>query len=411
MINTNNTFQSPDGGQPVRVWTRENLNLNHQTRDAFIKSIVPETESQGGFPAAQKASPGERQKTEAPEQSNIVSAGDFASSDNIIVTDENSSIRREFMDGKSTRSEAENVPSSLMMDENGNLSSAPKGVADSITPDLVSTSRYKTATVGTFNIEWLGGCPYKDKRGSVPERKDGDYKKIADVIKDSGASLLALQEVVTEEALFKVLNHLPDWGFILSKNQNQKVALIFDKNRVKYDANSVQCLDEMADPKTFRYGSLRPPLSVYVKIDNFDCNIVVVHQKSGFSRNSMGIREKQSKMMNTWIQDYLQKNQDKDLLIMGDFNDFNDSRSLDDISRGGILRYATDELRKGDYTNIPHKGIIDHIGYTTVEGGSGDELKQDTIRTMNERKYPGYQAWGSDHKPVLVDINTEKDND
>lgn len=217
--------------------------------------------------------------------------------------------------------------------------------------------------------------------------------------------------MVTDEALFKVLKHLPDWGYILSKNKNQKVALIFDKNRVKYDANSIQSLDEMADPKTFNYGNLRPPLSVYMKVDNFDCNMVVVHQKSGFFEDSKEIRNKQSEMMNRWIDNYLETNTDKDLVVMGDFNDFVGSEALNNISEGGILHYATEDLPKGEFTNIPHKGIIDHIGYSAVKGGADEEVKKETIRTIDHRNYPGYTKWGSDHKPVLLDVETGKDND
>ncbi len=390
---------------PDRVWTNDSVNLNKTTKEEFVKEQLDKAEiSSHSKKTEAKSGDGGSQKT--------ITADDFARHETIIATDRNSTLHKELGKQPEAKQPPDNSPSALLMEENGNVSSAVEASGSKMPDDLVKTTQHKTATIGTFNIEWLGGCPYKNNRKrKPPERTDADYQKVAGVIKDSGACLLGLQEVVTEEALFKVLKNLPDWGYILSKNQNQKVALIFDKSRVQFDANSVQCLDEMSDAKTFNYGNLRPPLSVYMKVDNFDCNMIVVHQKSGFFEDSKEIRNKQSEMMNHWINNYLETNNDKDLIIMGDFNDFVGSDSLNDISRGGILHYATEDMPKGEFSNIPHKGIIDHIGYTTVKGGADEEVKKGTVRTIDHKKYPGYTKWGSDHKPVLLDVETGKDND
>lgn len=403
-ISSDNIGSRQVSTQP-RVWTNDSVNLNKTTKEEFVKEQLDKAEiSSHGNKAEAKSGNSDSQK--------IITADDFARNDNIIATNKNSTLGEELGRLAEAKQAPDNSPSALLMEENGAVANADAVSGSRMPDDAIKTTQHKTATIGTFNIEWLGGCPYKDKkRKKTPERTDADYQKIAGVIKDSGASVLGLQEVVTEEALFKVLKNLPDWGYILSKNNNQKVALIFDKNRVQFDANSVQCLDEMSDSKTFNYGNLRPPLSVYMKVDNFDCNMVVVHQKSGFYEDSKEIRNKQSTMMNTWIENYLDKNDDKDLIIMGDFNDFVGSDSLNSISDGGILHYATEDMPKGEFSNIPHKGIIDHIGYTTVKGGADEEVKKGTVRTINHNKYPGYTKWGSDHKPVLLDVETGKDND
>jgi len=410
MMNSNisgvggNRFRSAPAGDSKRVWTRESVNLNRESKEAFVKTLQDKADISSKAVETQDKTTGHEPR--------ILSANDFISGDNLIATDQNSTLAQELSNRPDEDKSRDNSPTSLILDENGNVASADDLSASEIPSDVVKTQKHRSATIGTFNIEWLGGCPYKNnRRRRPPKRNEADYKKIAGVIKDSGASLLGLQEVVKEEALLKVLKHLPDWGFVISKNKNQKVALIFDKKRVQYDANSIQCLDEMADPDTFNYGNLRPPLSVYMKVDNFDCNFIVVHQKSGFQRDSLEIRNKQSRMMNDWIESYLEKSPDKDLIVMGDFNDFTGSKSLNAIAEGGILRYATGEFGKDDYTNIPHKGTIDHIGYTTVDGGAGDEVKQGSTKTINEKQYPGYTENISDHKPVTVEVNTKKDND
>ncbi|MFP4497952.1 MAG: hypothetical protein ACLFQV_07025 [Vulcanimicrobiota bacterium] len=276
---------------------------------------------------------------------------------------------------------------------------------------LINTARHRTAIIGTFNIEWLGGCPYEKPRGKVPKRNKEDYKKLAGIIQDTGTCLMALQEVVTCDALKEILKHLPGWGYILSRNINQKVAFIFDRSRVKYDAGSIVIMKEMADSKTFNYENLRPPLSVYMKVDNFDCNFIAVHKKSGFNLNSQSIRYKQCRMMNRWIKAYLENNEDKDLIILGDYNDMPESLTLQALREGDILNFSTGDLKKNEYTNIPHKAIIDHIGVTAVKGGAHEEVKFWTLKTIDEKKYPGYQKWASDHKPIFVCVDTEFDND
>lgn len=396
------TTRYSDSGKLARVWTNDSVNLNKQTQDSFVKSQIEKSE----VPVKTQIAG----KNEDSSETTILSAADFIERDNIVVTDTNSTLLKDLGERQTDNDGSGNVPKTLMLDENGILSE-PGGVGEKIPTDIISTGKFKTATIGTFNIEWLGGCPYKKKRGHVPKRREEDYDKIAGVIKESGASMLGLQEVVTEEALLRVLKYLPDWGFILSKNKNQKVAVIFDKKRVKYDAGSVECLNEMADPETFNYGNLRPPLSVFMKVDNFDFNLVVVHQKSGFRNDSLKIRNKQSKMLNSWMKNYLRANSDKDMIVLGDFNDMLDSRSLDAIGEGGIIRYATSDLGKGEYSNIPYKSVIDHIAYTTVKGGADEEVKKGSVRTINEKRHPGYTKNISDHKPVLIEVNTEKDND
>jgi len=254
----------------------------------------------------------------------------------------------------------------------------------------------KRAVIGTFNIEWLGTKP----------RKEEDYKEIAQVIKDSGAQVLGVEEISKESALQKVMKYLPDYGYILGKSGGQKVGILFDKNRVKYDVNSIDQLDEAVVSS-----GLRAPLMVNMKIDDgFDFTIMVAHLKAMFDPKSVKKRKEQAREINKWLQNHLKENNDKDVIIVGDFNDFVGSEALN-IMDGNLLHYATSETPDGFYSNIPYGGIIDHTSVTTVKGGSSEEYIPGTINTVDEHNYKNYEDRVSDHKPVWFEVRSDIDND
>jgi len=255
----------------------------------------------------------------------------------------------------------------------------------------------KKATIGSFNIEWLG----------KKKRSEEDYRNIAGVIKDSGAVLLGVQEVSSVEGMNRVMKYLPDHGYVLGRSGQQMVGMIFDKNRVKYDANSIDQMDEVALGNPY----MRPPLSVDVKVDNFDFNFNVVHLKAGFQDRSIRMRDEQADAMNKWIKERQKKNPDKDMIIVGDYNDFVGSRTLKGIDKGDTVDYATDEVGKDFYTNIRYKSVIDHAAFSNDQGGASEEYVKGSLRTIDENKYPGYKHSVSDHKPIFFDVRSGMDND
>jgi len=255
----------------------------------------------------------------------------------------------------------------------------------------------KTATIGTFNIEWLG----------TKKRKEEDYKKIAQVIKDTGAQILGIQEVSDEKALKIVMKNLPDYGYILGKSGGQRVGVIFDKKRVEYDINSIDQIDEA------QVGSrLRAPLLVDMKIDGaFDFTFVVTHLKAMFDDKAIATRTEQAKKINKWITQHLEESKDKDLIMVGDFNDFVGSDSLKPLGKGGNVHFLTEGLPKSFYSNIPYKGLIDHCTVTNVDTGAMEEVIPGSIHTINEKDYPGYLQSISDHKPVVFVVRSDQDKD
>jgi len=255
----------------------------------------------------------------------------------------------------------------------------------------------KRAVIGTFNIEWLG----------KKERSEEDYKEIARVIKDSKAQILGIQEVSNEKGLKQVMEHLPGYGYILGKSSNQKIAVLFDKSRVKYDINSIDQLDDVRG----RY-YLRSPLLINMKIDDgFDFTFVVVHLKARFDEESAAIRTEQAASLNKWIKKHLKKSDDKDVIVVGDFNDFLGSNSLKPLAKDKSFHFTTEDVKDDFYSTLPFKSLLDHALVNTTDKGSMEEYIATSVYSIDENKYPNYKDRVSNHKPVLFQIRSDIDND
>ena len=412
-------FAGPMGGVPISVrlsdiqkkrevekkreWTNEDIKVTPEPQDSYMKDEVRTPKM------AEKFSKTEQQKARfdiSQGLEGIISPDQFMAKKQIIVTDENSSVLSpSHIKGKSAGKAVSSAPASLMLDHKGNL------IETKIPTDLgelktkvgakiwkAGKDPSKTATIGTFNIEWLG----------MKKRSEQDYKNIAKVIKDTGAQVLGIQEIAQLDGLRRVMKHLPNYGYILGKSGQQMVGVIFDKDRVKYDKNSI---DQLTDV-TLRKKGLRPPLKVYMKVDEFDFTFVVMHLKASFDERSMGIREKQAKEVNKWLKNQLQTEDDKDVIIVGDYNDFADSKALKNIDRGDTVDYMTQNFEKeGNYSHVRYKNVIDHLAVSNAEGGANEEAIPGSVRTIDENNYKDYKKGISDHKPVVFDVQSGVDRD
>jgi len=313
----------------------------------------------------------------------IITPDQFIKAKRAIATHENSSVLSpdEIKDKRKMHSPP---PKALLLGEDGSMveTNLPGDIQD-IRSKLNNTiwkageDPNKTATIGSFNIEWLG----------MKERSEEDYKAIAQVIKDSGAQIMGIEEIAKLDGLRRVMKHLPNYGYILGKSGQQMLGIIFDKTRVKYDKNSV---DQLDDVKLGRRG-LRPPLKVYMQADKFDFTLVVLHLKASFDDRSMEIRNEQAKEVNKWLVDHLSNESDKDLIIVGDYNDFIGSDALNQLNKGENLEFVTQDAEAdGMYSHVRYNNIIDHGAVSTVEGGANEEFIPGSVRTIDEKKYVNY---------------------
>jgi endonuclease/exonuclease/phosphatase family metal-dependent hydrolase len=266
----------------------------------------------------------------------------------------------------------------------------------------------KTATVGTFNLEWLG-----DGINDRNHRSENDYKEIADIILKSGVDMLAVQEVENNGAIARILRYLSGYKFILSKDGGaQKVGFIY-----KTDI-SVEKVSEYS-PLEVEPGRTKPGLLVKVKKKNFDWLMMAVHFKSTShyddtiekQDNSRIIRSLQSRALSNWVDSVCKYSLEKDIIIAGDFNDSPLNKkncSLEALSNNRDISFISAGLM-----NCRFKGmrVIDQI---VANNSSLTRLLKNSARVYNFYNYLSLDRIDkiSDHCPVLAQFDvTAPDND
>jgi endonuclease/exonuclease/phosphatase family metal-dependent hydrolase len=261
-----------------------------------------------------------------------------------------------------------------------------------------------TLVIGTFNIQWLG-----DGINDLKSRNEEHYKTIAEVIKNTGADILTLQEIENEAALKKLLTHLPGYSCKINQTSNdQNLALIYNSS---IEIIEIQFYNELI----VENGQTRPGLIYKARKKNFDWTGMVVHLKSTSSYDSTDelraksyeLREIQANKLRFWSDSILNSQVDKDLIITGDFND-NPLKSKNDclapLASSDKIKFLTQELKSCKnpiWTSIDHVAISKELEIMVVPN---------SIRQYNfYDSYPDkLTEYISDHCPVLISIDLSK---
>jgi endonuclease/exonuclease/phosphatase family metal-dependent hydrolase len=182
----------------------------------------------------------------------------------------------------------------------------------------INTNKEGALNITTFNMEWLG-----DGINDKNPRKESDYKRFAEIIKNTGADIIACQEVENIQAINRIIKYLPDYKAISSNGGGvQNLAFIYNS---KVDFKLIGDYDPLVVEK----GKNRPGYLAYCKCGNFDFNIMAVHLKSTSrydnteekKNQSVDMRTEQAAILSKWADSMLTNSTEKDLIIIGDFND------------------------------------------------------------------------------------------
>lgn len=231
--------------------------------------------------------------------------------------------------------------------------------------------------LGSFNIAWFSGKPGK---GFVP-RERRDVKRMARHLRGTHAHLLALQEILDEEALqvlTEELNRLArgqaSWSYqdetgavLLSppgeREVNQSLAVIYDRKVVRVP--HFRMLDELSGEKG--KGLLRTPLMARVELvgQDLDFDLVNLHLKAGILAGwARERRTLEVDRLARWVSRE-RGGEDPDLVLLGDFNSPRDDatlRSLDELADQGEMVAVEDHLAgKQPGTHIPWEVGLDRI--------------------------------------------------
>jgi len=267
----------------------------------------------------------------------------------------------------------------------------------------------KTVKIGTWNLSWIGGR----KRVALKTQKEKDYQAIAGIISQSGAQIMALQEIASEQALKRVLKYLPDFDYVMGTTGTtkdgkiQNLAFIYDRTKVTCEKETLEEIRDVQVPDVIGDTHLRAPLAVRMKADEFDFTIVDCHMKAGFDEQALTIRKAQAERLTAWLEKRLASDKDKDIIILGDLNDFWGSDSM--VKMEEKVHFVTDEaVVRGDYTNIKYLSLIDHIGVS--EDAMEEYIKgsTNTPEWMDDEKFVKRI---SDHKPIFCLFRIDRNED
>jgi len=265
-----------------------------------------------------------------------------------------------------------------------------------------------SVTVGTFNIEWFG-----DGLDDRKPRSDQECLLIADVISRTGADVLGLQEIENNNALGRILRYLNDYdGFVVDAGIKQNVAVVYRKNV------TVERLAAFTPLTTGREG-MRPGLMVKCTRGSFDWVMMVVHLKSTSrydSTNQMReesrvVRTKQVELLRQWSDSIVAAGKEKDVMIVGDFNDFTARRqqaTLTPLLESSNMFFLTGSLKScanEQWTTIDQVVVSTSVRERMIKGTE----RMDDIRSSLKGNIADAV---SDHCPVLVRFSTlGPDND
>ena len=255
-------------------------------------------------------------------------------------------------------------------------------------------------TIGTFNIEWLG-----DGVDDQKPRSEDEYRRIADVVNRTGADVLGVQEVESQEALDRVLKYIPEYkGILYNAGIPQNVGIIYKPSSI-----TVKPIGPYM-PLTLSRNRMRPGFVVSCTKGDVNWLMMVVHLKStsrmdstdALREESRLVRGKQVAMLRSWSDSVVKTTDEKDVVIVGDFNDFTgrrgDQATLTSLINSSEMSFLTGTLKS---CKNPAWYVIDHV---VVSRTMRDRMVPSSERVDDPRSFlPNRDASGvSDHCPVVV---------
>ena len=300
---------------------------------------------------------------------------------------------------------------------------------------LLAQNNETVIQVGSFNMEWF---PCKDdgnmmkKYGinlrNLPHGDSTDIPAVFHMLKQLDIELLGVVEIVDPNILQKSAQKYlgKQYKLIYAPSPgSQKVGFLYDSDVLELKGEPQVYYDVALKPDSW----LRPAFRGYFKYkpNGFDFNAIICHLKAGPS--GWKIRKKQWQALKQ-ILTRLENSSDKDIVVMGDFNNVSKLgyNEFLPIIKSLHFDWATGQLAQENlYSNYwqPHyneeyiKGSLidqifisqdaeqEYIPHSTEVGGACAKGVPD----YKGAAIPSYFKKISDHCPVFVSFRADKDND
>jgi endonuclease/exonuclease/phosphatase family metal-dependent hydrolase len=252
-----------------------------------------------------------------------------------------------------------------------------------------------TLEIATWNVEQF---PKKNHQTTI---------YLAKLIRDLDIDLIAFQEINNPDHFKTLMDSLPDYAGLLSPSPDDqlKLGLLF-----KSELMSVAAVQQLFIDDHFCFP--RPPLYAYIRVKSqreiiFDFSLINVHLKAYHDPLSIERRKSAIIKLKNMIDKRLFASSDRDVLVLGDWNDELSDPAPDNI----FLPFLEDSLHYTFLTpvsdpqlsypelesRIDHILISNHLKYE-YQGGKTEVLFLDN-------EFDAYFDYISDHRPVVVCFN------
>jgi predicted extracellular nuclease len=287
----------------------------------------------------------------------------------------------------------------------------------------------KCVQVGSYNIELLGKDRQPFEGEDRGDRTDAELERLADrVATKLDLEIVVFQEINTGSNQWKALrDKLKAKGYQFfegtSSEREQFVVLAWDADEVSLVDNSAQELDVRAD---FDFGAecqeegLRKPVAGRFKAGEFDFWVIGVHLKSrsGEEPCNTRIRTEQCKDLKKEIDDTIGAAGERDILIVGDYNERPGHASFQPLVDAGFttqMKFLMPGSAKGSFVkNRDLHQSVDLIDQVMLRFTDTQELVRHSAFVMplgSEDEAKDYIIEQSDHVPVCVSFRIDTDLD
>lgn len=247
--------------------------------------------------------------------------------------------------------------------------------------------------IATWNIEHF------------PKNQDLTAPYLFQIIRDIDIDLIAVQEIDDNTLFMRLIDSLDGYQGFVSQlpDYGQRLGIIYKSDIISIShPEQIFVHNEWAFP--------RPPLITYVVVKNkyktaFDFILIILHLKAFIDKESEDRRREACQKLEEYISTYLLTGAEKDILIVGDFND-----ELDDPVEENIFNVFLDDSSNYECLTLPTKGIPTYIGnfessvdHIFISGDTRDEYQGGYLQILKiDEMFSNYVDYVSDHRPVLA---------
>ncbi len=259
-------------------------------------------------------------------------------------------------------------------------------------PTTVPASASRPMRIATWNLR------------KFSDRARPDVAAIARLIRSSEYDLLAIQEVQQQgQAVQRLRMALGEpWRHVISDQTGNHERFAF-----LYRADVIQTVTDPAfidSPESPAFD--RVPFTGRFRAGNFDFTLMTVHLWYG-DANSNPRRQQEVQALARIYEQFLATSDDKDLILLGDFNEFRTGGYLHYLESLGLQRLNSAPTNLS--STQAYDNILIHPTHTREVAGRTGVLMFDETEFANDDKTAADDI--SDHRPVFADFHTTLPDD